>query len=105
MRLLPALSATLCFIMPCGVSGTEKDILVGVSYFAGWWKELSNKWHGQGWKIGQPDWRPEFPERVPALGEYNEQATMDREIISAHRTPKHSTDQDSAEFQRSRAIG
>jgi hypothetical protein len=61
----------------------EKEVLVGVNYFAGWWKELPNKWHGQGWKIGQPDWRQEFPERVPTLGEYNEQATMDREIIAA----------------------
>jgi hypothetical protein len=59
------------------------DILVGVHYFAGWWRELPNKWHGQGWRIGQPDWRPDFPERVPTLGEYNEQATMDREIIAA----------------------
>ena len=74
----------------CGISAarpidkpTGKDILVGVSYFAGWWRELPNKWHGQGWKLGQPDWRPEFPERVPTLGEYNEQATMDREIIAA----------------------
>ncbi len=61
----------------------EKEVLVGVNYFAGWWKELPNKWHGQGWKLGQPDWRPEFPERVPTLGEYNDQATMDREIIAA----------------------
>jgi len=61
----------------------EDDILVGVDYFAGWWKELPNKWHGLGWTIGQPDWRPEFPERLPTLGQYNEQATMDREIIAA----------------------
>lgn len=62
---------------------TDKDIFVGVNYFAGWWRELPNKWHGQGWKLDQPDWRPEFPDRVPLLGEYNEQATMDREIIAA----------------------
>jgi len=61
----------------------DKDVLVGVSYFAGWWPELPNKWHGQGWKIDQPDWRLEFPERVPTLGQYNEQSTMDREIIAA----------------------
>lgn len=24
----------------------EKEVLVGVNYFAGWWKELPNKWHG-----------------------------------------------------------
>lgn len=54
-----------------------------MNYFAGWWRELPNKWHGQGWKIGQPDWRTSYPERVPTLGEFNEQATMDREIIAA----------------------
>lgn len=59
------------------------EVLVGVSYFAGWWKELPNKWHGQGFRAGEPDWRLKFPERVPTLGEYNEQATMDREIIAA----------------------
>jgi hypothetical protein len=29
------------------------------------------------------DWRPAWPERVPMLGEYNEQPTMDREILAA----------------------
>jgi hypothetical protein len=67
----------------------EKDILVGVNYFAGWWREMPNKWHGQGWKIDQPDWRPANPARIPTLGEYNEQATMDREIIAAS---SHSVD-------------
>lgn len=57
--------------------------LVGVNYFAGWWEELPNKWHGQGWGINDPDWRPKHPERVPLLGEYNDQATMDREILAA----------------------
>ena len=57
--------------------------LVGVNYFAGWWRELPNKWHGQGWNADQPDWRPEFPDRVPLLGQYNDQATMDREIVAA----------------------
>ena len=61
----------------------DDDTLVGVNYFAGWWKELPNKWHGQGWNINQPDWRPKFPERVPLLGEYNTQAVMDREIAAA----------------------
>jgi hypothetical protein len=65
------------------VESQSEDVLVGVSYFAGWWRELPNKWHGQGWKIGQPDWRKEYPGRVPTLGHYNEQATMDREIIAA----------------------
>lgn len=61
----------------------NNEVLVGVSYFAGWWKELPNKWHGQGFKAGEPDWRLKFPERVPTLGQYNEQATMDREIVAA----------------------
>ena len=85
------LIAVLASVLPCQTRAEAPaaklaggdEILVGVNYFAGWWRELPNKWHGQGWKIGQPDWRLEFPERVPTLGEYNEQATMDREIIAA----------------------
>ena len=61
-------------------------VLVGVSYFAGWWKPLPNKWNYDP-AIG--DWRPQFPERVPLLGKYNEQPTMDKEIIAASR---HSVD-------------
>lgn len=53
--------------------------LVGVSYFAGWWEELPNKWHdAQG-----ADWRARFPDRVPTLGDYNTQETMDKEIVAA----------------------
>ncbi|HOF40251.1 MAG TPA: hypothetical protein PLD73_09275 [Candidatus Hydrogenedentes bacterium] len=55
------------------------DVLVGVNYFAGWWEPLPNKWHDA---TGE-DWRPRYPERVPTLGEYNTQETMDREIIAA----------------------
>jgi hypothetical protein len=66
-----------------GARVPDQDVLVGVNYFAGWWKELPNKWHGQGWSAAAPDWRPEYPERVPLLGAYNEQATMDREIAAA----------------------
>ncbi len=57
--------------------------LVVVNYFAGWWEELPNKWHGQGWRADAPDWRPDNPDRVPLLGDYNTQATMDREIAAA----------------------
>jgi hypothetical protein len=60
-----------------------KNILVGVNYFAGWWEELPNKWHGHGWTAAEPDWRPRYPDRVPLLGSYNDQATMDREIVAA----------------------
>jgi hypothetical protein len=53
--------------------------LVGVSYFAGWWESLPNKWQDAQGK----DWRDRFPERVPLLGQYNRQETMDREIMAA----------------------
>ena len=56
-----------------------KDILVGVNYFAGWWKPLPNKWISPDGK----DWREKYPGRLPLLGEYNEQETMDKEIMVA----------------------
>ena len=63
-----------------------KDILVGVNYFAGWWPENPNKWQrhksSQTTEAGK-DWRPEFQERVPLLGCFNDQQTMDKEIKSA----------------------
>jgi hypothetical protein len=57
----------------------EKDVLVGVNYFPGWWKPLPNKWQD---RRGE-DWRLRFPERVPSLGEYNDQETTNREIKAA----------------------
>ena len=54
------------------------EYLVGVYYFAGWWRQQPNKWVVDG-----KDWREHFPARVPLLGEYNEQETMDREIAAA----------------------
>jgi len=57
----------------------QMDVLVGVNYFPGWWKPLPNKWQD---RRGE-DWRLRFPERVPLLGEYNEQETMNREIKAA----------------------
>jgi hypothetical protein len=68
---------------PSSSSGLDDGTLVGINYFAGWWEELPNKWHGRGWNVNELDWRPEFPERVPLLGDYNDQATMDREIAAA----------------------
>ena len=59
------------------------DILVGINYFYGWWEELPNRWHSHGWATNEPDWRKQFPERVPLLGCYNGQKTMDREIVAA----------------------
>jgi len=62
------------------------DALVGVNYFAGWWEPLPNKWHrhDNSFEIKQgDDWRPDFPKRVPLLGCFNNQETMDKEIIAA----------------------
>jgi len=57
----------------------KKDILVGVNYFAGWWEVMPNKWHDHTGK----DWRKEYPGRLPLLGMYNSQETMDKEIKTA----------------------
>ena len=56
----------------------DNEYLVGVYYFAGWWRELPNKWFTNG-----HDWCPDYPGRAPLLGEYNEQKTMDKEIAAA----------------------
>jgi hypothetical protein len=56
----------------------QREYLVGVNYFAGWWEELPNKY-----VIDGRDWRLDYPERIPVLGEYNKQATMDQEIAMA----------------------
>ncbi len=55
-------------------------VLVGVNYFAGWWEPLPNKWHDP---IDGSDWRLKYPGRVPLLGEFNTQATMNSEIETA----------------------
>jgi hypothetical protein len=63
-----------------------KPILTGVNYFAGWWEALPNKWHRHTSSLSSEcssDWRPDFPERVPLLGEYNCQETLDLEIDAA----------------------
>ncbi len=92
-----AIGLCLAWCTPGPASGTEtpakaaehdqpRRTLIGVSYFAGWWKPLPNKWNYSP-KVG--DWRPRFPERVPLLGEYNTQETMDKEIVVA---AKHGVD-------------
>jgi hypothetical protein len=61
-------------------------ILVGTNYFAGWWEPEPNKWHRHSSSLSTEqgsDWRPDFPERVPLLGEFNCQETMNREIEAA----------------------
>jgi hypothetical protein len=65
---------------------TMNRILTGVNYFAGWWEPLPNKWHRHADSLATEqgnDWRPDFPDRVPLLGEFNCQETMDREIDAA----------------------
>ena len=52
--------------------------LVGANYFTGWWREQPNKW-----TVDDRDWRIDYPERIPVLGCYNDQATMDAEIKAA----------------------
>lgn len=69
--LIPALAAAESIPRP----------LVGINYFSGWWKGPGNKWM-QPWNQSV-DWRPLYPERVPLLGDYNVQATMDAEIEAA----------------------
>ena len=59
-------------------TSSAKPILIGTNYFAGWWKPLPNKW-----VVAGKDWREKYPGRVPLLGQYNEQETMDSEIIAA----------------------
>ncbi|MCY0899182.1 MAG: hypothetical protein OWU33_09675 [Firmicutes bacterium] len=55
-----------------------KEFLVGVNYFAGWWRDLPNKYVVDGL-----DWRSTYPERVALLGCFNDQETMDHEIVAA----------------------
>lgn len=59
-------------------SRSQDEYSVGIYYFAGWWQNSPNKWETAG-----RDWRPQYPDRVPLLGEYNDQGTMDREILAA----------------------
>ena len=60
-----------------------RDVLVGVNYYAGWWPstpEIPNKWHDF---QDKHNWLEDYPERTPILGIYNDQETMDKEIIAA----------------------
>lgn len=85
---LPTLLLVLALQCGCAVSEpqpqwTDDEHIVVANYFAGWWQEMPNKWHGQGWDAKDADWRPRYPDRVPVLGDYNVQSTMDREIEAA----------------------
>lgn len=57
----------------------KKEYLVGVNYFGGWWR----KQPGCKYVIEGNDWRYDFPERIPVLGCFNDQETMDAEIVAA----------------------
>ena len=79
--------AWLCFVVAAlglgfrgegAQSPAQPEYLVGVYYFSGWWREQPNKYFTAG-----HDWRGDWPGRIPLLGEYNEQETMDREIAAA----------------------
>jgi hypothetical protein len=78
--LLIILCATAVQVVTAAEKESEApgDYLVGIYYFAGWWQTSPNKW-----EIVGHDWRPDYAERIPLLGEYNDQATMDREIVAA----------------------
>ena len=78
----PLIIATLLALPLANDSGAAEPAataLIGVNYFAGWWEPTPNKWQGP----DKVDWRPKYPDRLPLLGQYNEQATMDREIVAA----------------------
>ena len=64
--------------MPRPGGPTHSEYLVGVYYFSGWWRAQPNKYFTAG-----RDWRAVWPGRRALLGEYNEQETMDREIVAA----------------------
>lgn len=64
--------------------GDQSDPLVGVYYFSGWWRPQPNKW-----TVGGQDWRKDWSARIPLLGEYNEQKTMDLEIAAAAKHGVH----------------
>lgn len=59
------------------------SILIGVEYFNGWWPPSPGKEIHCFWETNDEDWRSEYPDRIPLLGEYNCQETMDKEILAA----------------------
>lgn len=57
----------------------KKEYLVGINYFAGWWRQQPNKYN----VLNNGDWRRSYPGRTALLGCYNDQETMNAEIIAA----------------------
>jgi hypothetical protein len=68
----------LALLAAIRVAAAPPEYLVGVYYFSGWSRQPPDRW-----VVGGRDWRKDWPARVPLLGEYNEQETMDREIAAA----------------------
>ncbi|MHB1153419.1 MAG: glycoside hydrolase family 71/99 protein [Eubacteriales bacterium] len=60
------------------ITDKTKKLLVLAEYFGGWWEKKPNKWN-----VAERDWREDYPERIPLLGQYNSQETMDAEIEAA----------------------
>ena len=58
-------------------------VLIGIEYFNGWWAHSGNEDIHCFWETNNRDWRSAYPERIPILGEYSCQETMDKEILAA----------------------
>lgn len=57
------------------------DLLTGVNYFSGWWREYPNKWVDS--HSPPNDWREIYSNRIPINGCFNDQSTMDSDIQAA----------------------
>jgi hypothetical protein len=72
------LLGAFCLAGGAPATASAQDYLAGVYYFAGWWQKSPNKW-----TTADHDWRRDYPGRIPTLGQYSDQQTMDREILTA----------------------
>ena len=58
--------------------------LIGINYFAGWWRETPNKWQDcRDRNQTAMDWRGKYPGRVPMYGCFIDQPTVDADIKNA----------------------
>lgn len=58
---------------------SNDEYLIAPNYFAGWWRKTPNLYVRE----EATDWRRNYPGRIPLLGMYNDQSTMDAEIYAA----------------------
>ena len=80
MAVMKKRTALLLLLGTAAASATPP--LVGINYFAGWWRGAGDKWF-EPWNAST-DWRPLFPGRVPLDGMYTtDQSTMDNDIVVA----------------------